>query len=188
GWRSPTLSSCDTPTRRCGATCPTPVRPWRSRPWHRPASPWWCAAWRTPRWARWCPCRWRAMPPTCSTTSHTRSPRSVSALRPVWLGDTASRAHPLSDRAGARRADAPATAVKLRSTRGLPPADREALADLVVRVGLLAEDLPETATLELYPVLVAQRGLSVVGARVRLAQAPNRTDGDRRVLAGPIHG
>ena len=113
---------------------------------------------------------------------------SVAGDATDLLDDIAYAIPPFSERAAARLVDAPATSVKLRGTRGLPPADREALADLVVRVGLLAEDLPETATLELYPVLVAQRGLSVVGARVRLAQAPNRTDGDRRVLAGPIHG
>src|SRR5690625_461685 len=113
---------------------------------------------------------------------------SVAGDATDLLDDIAYAIPPFSERAAARLVDAPATSVKLRGTRGLPPADREALADLVVRVWLLAEDLPETATLELYPVLVAQRGLSVVGARVRLAQAPNRTDGDRRVLAGPIHG
>ena len=47
----------------------------------------------------------------------------------------------------------------------MPPADRAALADLVVRIGLLAEDLPEVASLELYPVLVAPPGTTVVGAR-----------------------
>src|SRR5699024_3179047 len=139
--------------------CPEPD-PWRG------AAAWWCGR-RAPA-ARWC-----------------RSP-GVGARSAGY--DIAYAIPPFSERAAARLVDAPATSVKLRGTRGLPPADREALADLVVRVGLLAEDLPETATLELYPVLVAQRGLSVVGARVRLAQAPNRTDGDRRVLAGPIHG
>ena len=55
----------------------------------------------------------------------------------------------------------------------------------MVRVGLLAEDVPELASLELYPVLVAQHGLTVVGARARLAPAPNRTDSARRALSGP---
>src|SRR5699024_7823250 len=81
---------------------------------------------------------------------------------------------PFSESGAVRLVDAPASAIKLRGTRGLPPADREALADLVVRIGLLAEDLPELASLELYPVLVAQHGLTVVGARARRAPAPTR--------------
>lgn len=110
---------------------------------------------------------------------------SVAGDATDLLDDIAYAIPPFSERAAAGLVDAPATSVKLRGTRGLPPADRESLADLVVRVGLLAEDLPELSRLELYPVLVAQRGVSVVGARARLAQAPNRTDGARRVLSGP---
>ena len=98
------------------------------------------------------------------------------------LDDIAYAIPPLSEQAASALVDAPATAVKLRGVRGLPPADRAALADIVVRVGLLAEDLPEVAQLELYPVVVARSGAAVVGARVDLARAPNRTDGARRVL------
>ena len=113
---------------------------------------------------------------------------SVAGDATDLLDDIAYAIPPFSESAATRLIDAPATSVKLRGVRGLPPADREALADLVVRVGLLTEDLPEVAGLELYPVLVAQRGVSVVGARAKLAQAPNRTDGDRRVLSGMIDG
>src|SRR5699024_6428504 len=67
---------------------------------------------------------------------------SVAGDATDLLADIAYAIPPFSERAAARLVDAPATSVKLRGTRGLPPADREALADLVVRVGLLAEDLP----------------------------------------------
>ena len=110
---------------------------------------------------------------------------SVAGDATDLLDDIAYAIPPFSESAAAQLVDAPASAVKLRGTRGLPPADRAALADLVVRIGLLAEDLPELASLELYPVLVAQRGLTIVGARVRIAPAPNRTDGSRRALSGP---
>ncbi|GAA4527877.1 GNAT family N-acetyltransferase [Brachybacterium paraconglomeratum] len=110
---------------------------------------------------------------------------SVAGDATDLLDDIAYAIPPFSEHGAARLVDAPATAVKLRGMRGLPPADRTALADLVVRVGLLAEDLPEVASLELYPVLVAQNGLTVVGARARLAPPPNRTDGSRRTLSGP---
>ncbi|MGP9539669.1 bifunctional acetate--CoA ligase family protein/GNAT family N-acetyltransferase [Brachybacterium sp. AOP43-C2-M15] len=110
---------------------------------------------------------------------------SVAGDATDLLEDIAYAIPPFSEGAAARLVDTPASAVKLRGTRGLPPADREALADLVVRIGLLAEDVPELAALELYPVLVAQDGTTVIGARARLAPAPNRTDGARRVLSGP---
>ena len=110
---------------------------------------------------------------------------SVAGDATDLLDDIAYAIPPFSETAAARLVDTPASAVKLRGTRGLPRADRAALADLVVRIGLLAEDLPELASLELYPVLVAQHGTTVVGARARLAPAPNRTDGTRRALSGP---
>ncbi|WP_193106430.1 GNAT family N-acetyltransferase [Brachybacterium sp. FME24] len=113
---------------------------------------------------------------------------SVAGDATDLLDDIAYAIPPFSEDAARRLVDAPASAVKLRGTRGLPPADRTALADLVVRIGLLAEDLPELAMLELYPVLVAQHGVSVVGATVRLFPAPNRTDGARRALSGPAGG
>ncbi|MDN5599338.1 MAG: bifunctional acetate--CoA ligase family protein/GNAT family N-acetyltransferase [Dermabacteraceae bacterium] len=110
---------------------------------------------------------------------------SVAGDATDLLDDIAYAIPPFSESGAARLVDTPASAIKLRGTRGLPPADREALADLVVRIGLLAEDLPELASLELYPVLVAQHGLTVLGARTRLAPAPNRTDSARRTLSGP---
>src|SRR5699024_11538295 len=82
---------------------------------------------------------------------------SVAGDATDLLDDIAYAIPPFSERAAARLVDAPATSVKLRGTRGLPPADREALADLVVRVGLLDEDLPETATLALSPVIEETR-------------------------------
>lgn len=109
---------------------------------------------------------------------------SVAGDATDLLGDIAYAIPPLSEEGAARLVDAPATAVKLRGEDGLPPADRAALADVVVRVALLSEDVPELASLELYPVLVAREGVTVVGARARLAAAPNRTDGTRRVLLG----
>ncbi|WP_422117388.1 GNAT family N-acetyltransferase [Brachybacterium sp. UNK5269] len=110
---------------------------------------------------------------------------SVAGDATDLLDDIAYAIPPFSESAARRLVDAPATAVKLRGVRGLPPSDREALADLVVRIGLLAEDVPELARLELYPVLVAQHGATVVGASAHLAPAPNRTDGSRRTLSGP---
>jgi len=43
-----------------------------------------------------------------------------------------------------------------------------ALREVVLRVGALAEDLPELAELDLNPVLVGADGAQVVDARVRV--------------------
>ncbi len=55
--------------------------------------------------------------------------------------------------------------------RGHPPADAEALIDLVHRLSRLAEDLPEVVELDLNPVIGLADGCVAVDARVRLRQA-----------------
>lgn len=100
------------------------------------------------------------------------------------LDDVAYAFPPLSTADVTRLIRTPRTAVKLRGGNGLPSSDEGALVTVIERIGLMAEQLPELASLELYPVLVGQRGVSLIGARARVARAPNRTDGDRRVLPG----
>jgi len=53
--------------------------------------------------------------------------------------------------------------------RGAPQADGAALADLLVRLSLLADDLPEVVELDLNPVLALPDGCFAVDARVRVA-------------------
>jgi acetyl coenzyme A synthetase (ADP forming)-like protein len=55
--------------------------------------------------------------------------------------------------------------------RGAPPADRQALVDLLHRLGRLGEDLPEVAELDLNPVLARPDGCVALDARVRVARA-----------------
>ena len=62
----------------------------------------------------------------------------------------------------------------VRGFRGAPPADAEALVDLVLRLSALAEDLPEVAELDLNPVFGLPRGCLAVDARVRIAPADVR--------------
>jgi acetyl-CoA synthetase (ADP-forming) len=57
----------------------------------------------------------------------------------------------------------------LTAQRGAPPADIAALEDLVLRVGVLADDLPQIAEMDLNPVRVYELGLLVLDARVRVA-------------------
>jgi acetyl coenzyme A synthetase (ADP forming)-like protein len=63
--------------------------------------------------------------------------------------------------------------------RGAPAADAAALADLLLRLGRLAADLPEVAELDLNPVLAGPDGCVAVDARVRVATpaTPHRLKG-----------
>lgn len=102
------------------------------------------------------------------------------------LDDIAYAIPPLGPAAARELIERPASSARLHGRGGVPPADLEALADLLMRLAQLAEDLPELESLELYPALVGRRGCSVVGAAARVRRAPNRTDGGRRTLSGPV--
>ena len=52
----------------------------------------------------------------------------------------------------------------------------------MLRVGQLAEDLPEVRSLVLDPVLASPEGATVVGARVTLGPPPQRADSGPRRL------
>jgi acetate---CoA ligase (ADP-forming) len=52
--------------------------------------------------------------------------------------------------------------------RGAPPADASALAELLLRLSQLAEEIPEVAELDLNPVIAAPDGCVAVDARVRV--------------------
>jgi acyl-CoA synthetase (NDP forming)/GNAT superfamily N-acetyltransferase len=53
--------------------------------------------------------------------------------------------------------------------RNLPAVDLDALLDLIVAVGSLAEDVPEVAELDLNPVMAGPDGAHLVDVKVRLA-------------------
>ncbi|MFN3285621.1 MAG: GNAT family N-acetyltransferase [bacterium] len=59
----------------------------------------------------------------------------------------------------------------LQGYRGSPPCDVQALEDLLVRVGALADDIPHVVELDLNPVRVYPQGLRVLDARVRVEPA-----------------
>jgi acyl-CoA synthetase (NDP forming) len=58
--------------------------------------------------------------------------------------------------------------------RGAPAADPQALADLLHRLSLLGEDLPEVAELDLNPIIARPDGCVIVDARVRVRRPPVR--------------
>jgi acetate---CoA ligase (ADP-forming) len=58
--------------------------------------------------------------------------------------------------------------------RGSPPSDAAALADVVLRLSRLAEDLPEVVELDLNPIIALEKGCVAVDARVRVRTAERR--------------
>jgi acetyl coenzyme A synthetase (ADP forming)-like protein len=58
--------------------------------------------------------------------------------------------------------------------RGTPPADEAALLDLLLRLSILADDLPEVVELDLNPVLALPDRCFAVDARIRVADRPRQ--------------
>lgn len=85
------------------------------------------------------------------------------------LGDRAFRGLPLTDTDVEEMTTSLRSARLLAGFRGAPPADAAALRDVVHRVALMADQIPEVAELDLNPVVVATSGLSVVDVKIRLA-------------------
>jgi acyl-CoA synthetase (NDP forming) len=56
----------------------------------------------------------------------------------------------------------------LEGYRGSPPRDVAALEDVILRIGALVDDIPSIAELDLNPVLVHEKGATIVDARIRL--------------------
>ncbi|MFC4061140.1 GNAT family N-acetyltransferase [Planomonospora corallina] len=99
------------------------------------------------------------------------------------LRDEAYRLAPLTREDAAELVESPRAAPLLFGQYGYPPVAVEALEELLVRVGRLADDLPEVARLDLDPVLVGQSEVVVLGARAVLRHpAWPRPDGGPRRL------
>ncbi|MGW7300493.1 bifunctional acetate--CoA ligase family protein/GNAT family N-acetyltransferase [Streptomyces sp. NPDC054829] len=98
------------------------------------------------------------------------------------LGDMAHRLIPVTDREAGSLVRSIRTAPLLFGWRGSTPADTPALEELLLRVSRLVHDHPEVVAVTLEPVVVAPRGLTVLGATVRLAPPPARDDLGPRTL------
>ncbi|MGW5928270.1 bifunctional acetate--CoA ligase family protein/GNAT family N-acetyltransferase [Streptomyces anulatus] len=98
------------------------------------------------------------------------------------LGDTAHRLVPATDRDAAELIRSIRAAPVLFGWRGSAPVDTAALEELLLRLSRLVDDHPEVVSVALEPVVVAPHGLTVLGASVRLAPPPARSDlGPRRL-------
>jgi acyl-CoA synthetase (NDP forming)/GNAT superfamily N-acetyltransferase len=101
------------------------------------------------------------------------------------LGDLAWRAAPLTDRAAAALVDEPRAAPLLHGYRGSPPVDRDALIDLLLRIGRLADEHPRVRSLSLNPVLARPDGYSILHAAMEIGEPGIRRDAGPRRLATP---
>jgi acetate---CoA ligase (ADP-forming) len=86
------------------------------------------------------------------------------------IGDVGFRLSPLTDLDADDLVESGKVGMLLRGFRGAPPADQQALAELVLRVARLAEELPEVSELDLNPVIAQPDGCIAVDARIRIAQ------------------
>lgn len=84
------------------------------------------------------------------------------------MQDRSFRALPLTDLDVGELVRSLRTSPLLFGYRGAPPCNTGALEDLLLRVGRLAEEVPELAELDLNPVVVSPEGVVVVDARIRL--------------------
>lgn len=94
----------------------------------------------------------------------------------LLLGDIAHRLVPATDRDAAELIRSVRTAPLLFGWRGSAPVDTAALEELLLRVSRLVDDHPEVVGADLEPVIVAQHGVHVLGATIRLAPPPARSD------------
>ena len=78
-------------------------------------------------------------------------------------GDQVARLTPLTDADAEEMIHAVHAAPLLAGDRGTPPADTAALADALLRVSPLADDLPEISELDLDPVMARPDGVLVCG-------------------------
>jgi|AMFO01.1.fsa_nt_gi Acyl-CoA synthetase (NDP forming) len=86
------------------------------------------------------------------------------------IGDVAFRIPPLTDVDVREMIGEVRSARLLEGYRGGPPGDVDAVAETLLRVSAMVEDLPEIAEMDLNPVLVGPpgAGVTVVDARIRV--------------------
>ena len=85
------------------------------------------------------------------------------------LGDRGVRVAPLSDVEAGELVHSLRCAPLLTGYRGAEPVDVDALTDVLVRLSLLARDVPEVRELDLNPVIASRDRVVAVDARVRVA-------------------
>jgi acyl-CoA synthetase (NDP forming)/RimJ/RimL family protein N-acetyltransferase len=98
------------------------------------------------------------------------------------FGDRAFRLVPMTDRDAGRMWRSLRAAPLLTGYRGVPAVNTAAVEDLLLRLGRLAEELPEVAELDLNPILVGPHGAIAIDAKLRLAAIGPEPDAALRQL------
>jgi len=91
--------------------------------------------------------------------------------RPLVAGDVTYRLVPLTD---ADADDLVRGSPTVRAGLAAHEHDAAALRDVVLRLGVLADTVPEVAEVELDPVVVSAAGTALRGASIRIARPPER--------------
>lgn len=86
------------------------------------------------------------------------------------LRDVAFRALPVSHSDAAAMLDEIKARAVLNGVRGRAPVDRDALADMIVRISRFVETFPDIDELDLNPVIAYPNGLAVLDVRILLTQ------------------
>lgn len=97
------------------------------------------------------------------------------------FGDAGHGVAPMTDVDVAEMIRSVRAAPRLLGHAGSPAVDLAGLEDVVARLAVMADDVPELREVELRPVLVSPHGVVVAAARIELAEA-GRVDGARRML------
>ncbi len=107
----------------------------------------------------------------------------IGGVASELLGDHAYRIPPLSMGEARRLVATPKAAPLLRGYRGADPVDIESLCQIIARLGLLLDEVPALASLDLNPIVVSGSGAAVLGAAGRIRMRWGRLDvGVRRLL------
>ena len=102
------------------------------------------------------------------------------------IADVSVRVTPLTDRAAAAMVREIRGYPLLEGYRGHPPADIEAIHDVLLRVSRLVEEAPDIAELELSPIFVGPpgEGCRILDARIRVAR-PHKGRAARYTTTAP---
>jgi acetyl coenzyme A synthetase (ADP forming)-like protein len=88
------------------------------------------------------------------------------------MRDTALRILPITDSDAREMVRSLRTSPLLLGYRGAPSADVEALEHLLLRVGRLADEIPEVAEMDCNPVIASPDAATVVDVKIRLGPLP----------------
>ncbi len=98
------------------------------------------------------------------------------------MKDISVRITPLSDSDASRMLQSLKTYTILKGYRGEKPYDTAALEKLIMSVNAMVEDIPEIQELDLNPVIVHEKGITIVDARLRVGSTrPDVPEGVKRI-------